>query len=159
TQQISTGSLTIARNLTVMGAGAAGTTGVLEMLGGGNGSNTLSGTVTMLGDNTTIGVDVGQLTLSGIVSGATSLTKVGLGMLSLGGGNTYNGVTNVNAGIVEANNATALGAITAGTLVVAGASLHVNANTFTGEQLTLNGTGFGTLPAGGAQGLLLPRGA
>src|SRR5262249_40250413 len=62
---------------------------------------------------------------------------------------------NVNAGILEANAASSLGAITAGTVVASGATLNVNA-AVGGEQLTLNGTGFGNLISGG---FLLPRGA
>ncbi len=84
-QQITSAALTTpADPITVIGSGATGTTGAIEMLGGGTGMNTIAGTVTMLGD-TTIGVDVGQLTLSGIISGAAAVTKVGLGMASLAG--------------------------------------------------------------------------
>jgi len=86
------------------------------MLGAGTGSNSNSGTITLLGD-TTIGVDVGVLTLSGAIGGAASLTKVGLGMLTLSGGNTFTGLTTVTAGILEANSATALGTIASGTVV------------------------------------------
>ncbi len=102
-QQINAaGSLAIARALTVVGTGAAGTTGAIEMLGGGNGINTLSGAVTLIGD-TTLGVDVGQLTVSGGISGAAGLTKVGLGMATVSGAGSYNGVTTISAGILQAN--------------------------------------------------------
>ncbi len=159
-QQINAaGSLAIARALTVVGTGAAGTTGAIEMLGGGNGINTLSGTVALIGD-TTVGVDVGQLTISGSISGAAGLTKVGLGMLTLStAANSYNGVTTISAGILEANLATSLGAITAGTVVANGATLDVLNVTVVGEQLTLTGTGFGSLVTGSnfvqARGALL----
>ncbi len=144
--------------LTIGGTGASVTTGAIEMLGGGTGANTSATVNTLIGD-TQIGVDVGQLTLSGITSGAAALTKVGLGMASLGGANTYNGLTNVNVGMLEATVGGGLGAITAGTVVASGATLDVAAATVTGEPLTLNGTGFGTLPGGGVSGLLTPRGA
>ncbi len=84
-QQITNATLAVTAKLTVLGIGATGTTGAIEMLGGGTGANTLSGTVALIGD-TTIGVDVGQLTMSGVISGAAAVTKVGLGMLSLGTG-------------------------------------------------------------------------
>ncbi len=161
-QQIGLAQLSTAEPLTVIGNGAAGTTGAIEMIGGGNSANTLSGTVALIGD-TTIGVDVGQLTISGIISGAAGLTKVGLGMLSLGGANTYNGVTTISAGILEANVAAALGAITAGTVVSSGTTLDVAAVVVVGEQLTLSGTGFGSLVTGSSfvqsRGALLFTGA
>ncbi len=43
-------------------------------------------------------------------------------------------------------------------MVANGATLDVGAS-ITGEQLTLNGTGFGSLPMAGISGFLLPRGA
>ncbi len=128
------------------------------MLGGGTGANTLSNTVALIGD-TTIGVDAGQLTIGGIISGAAGLTKAGLGMLSLGGANTYNGVTTISTGILEANVASALGAITAGTVVASGATLHVAAVTVVGEQLTINGSGVGGSGTGGTGFGSLPTAA
>ncbi len=158
-QQISNATVSVpADPITVIGSGASGTTGAIQMLGGGTGANTILSTLTMLGD-TTIGVDVGQLTLSGVVSGAATLNKVGLGMASLSGTNTYLGPTNITAGILEANAAAALGGITAGTVVTGGATLDVGAFTVVGKPVTLNGTGFGTLPGGGVSGLLTPRSA
>ena len=115
-QQISAAVALGAYPTTVIGTGYTGTTGAIEMLGGGTGANTATAVVTLIGD-TTIGVDVGQLSMTGVISGAAAITKVGLGMLSLGGANTYNGLTTVSAGILEANVAAALGAITAGTVV------------------------------------------
>ena len=156
-QQIANAAVALgAYPTTVIGTGASGTTGAIEMLGGGNGTNTFAGAVTLIGD-TQIGVDTGQLTMSGAIGGAAGVSKVGLGMLTLGTGvNTYNGLTTVSAGILEANLATSLGAITAGTVVANNATLHVAAAVI-GEPLTLNGTGFGTLPQGGLLGLLTPR--
>ena len=43
----------------------------------------------------------------------------------MSGANTYNGVTTISQGILEANLATSLGAITAGTVVANGATLDV----------------------------------
>src|SRR5262249_30983274 len=84
----------------------------------------------------------------------------GLGELTLSGNNTYVGTTVVSAGVLEANSGGALGGsvgngIAGGTIVNSGATLNVGAG-ITGEQITLNGTGFGVLPSGN---LLLPRGA
>ncbi len=157
-QQITNATVSVpADPITVIGSGASGTTGAIQMLGGGTGANTILSTLTMLGD-TTIGVDVGQLTLSGVISGAAAVNKVGLGLLALSGTNTFNGITTVTNGILAANSTTALGAITAGAVVNTGTTLQVGA-AITGKQVTLNGTGFGSQAAGGISGLLLPIGA
>jgi autotransporter-associated beta strand protein len=164
-QQINTaGSLSVARPITALGSGytTGGASGAIQMLGGGNGANTLTGNVILIGD-TTVGVDTGSLTLNtGVVSGAAGLSKAGLGYLILSGTNTYNGTTTIGTGIVETTAAQALGVITAGITVASGASLQLNgaANTvYNAKPLTLNGDGFGFLPGGGSAGLLLARGA
>jgi len=45
------------------------------------------------------------LTVGNVISGGGALRKVGTGTLVLTGANTYNGLTSVNAGILELNNA------------------------------------------------------
>ena len=49
-------------------------------------------------------------TVSAVVGGTSGLTKAGPGTLVLSGVNTYTGVTNVNAGVLRANQAVGLGA-------------------------------------------------
>ncbi len=86
--------LTIAEKLTLNGGGAAGATGALESVAG---ANTCTGTIS-LATASTIAIDAGQLTISGIMSGAGSLTKDGAGSLILSALNTFSGGTTVNAG-------------------------------------------------------------
>ena len=116
-------------------------------------------TITIGSDNTSPGA------YSGVISNGTggsatpvSLTKVGIGILTLSGANTYTGTTSINAGTlklgVSSISATSgpLGATGVGTTTVAsGAVLDLNGNSLTGacnEGITLNGTGLTALAAG-----------
>jgi outer membrane autotransporter protein len=64
-----------------------------------------------LGSPSTISVTTGTTTLSNSVSGGV-LTKTGSGTLNLTGVNSYTGVTNLAAGTIQINSASALGANT-----------------------------------------------
>jgi autotransporter-associated beta strand protein len=131
------------------GKGGAGGSGIVivryiysdiaEALENVSGNNTWTGTVTLAADNT-INTTSGTLSVSGVTSGAYALTKTGTGSLTLSGTNTYTGVTNVNAGILNIQNSAALGTTASGTVVAAGAKLQLQNNiSVTGEALTLNG--------------------
>ncbi|MCY3015213.1 MAG: autotransporter-associated beta strand repeat-containing protein [Planctomycetota bacterium] len=107
--------------------------------------DTVSTPVT-LADNLTVNVG-GQLSISGPISesgGSRSLTKSGLGYLTLGGNNTYAGDTTVTGRLtVAANNA--LGTTDGATIVSTGGQVRINnLVTVSGERLTLSGTGEGT---------------
>jgi len=104
-------------------------------------SATLSGTITV--HNATFDVETGDtLTLSGGVGGTGGVTKNGTGTLVLSGSNTYTGTTTVNAGILEAANANALGANAV--VEVQGGSLLVSADdAINGKNLTLASTASG----------------
>ena len=54
-------------------------------------------------------VTANTLTVGGVISGAFSLTKAGAGALTLSGANSYSAGTNLNAGQLNINNATAIG--------------------------------------------------
>jgi autotransporter-associated beta strand protein len=71
-----------------------------------NGALTLSGNVA-LGAATTLTV-ASAATLSGVVSGAYSLTKAGSDELTLSGVNTFSGATNVDAGVLTLSGGGAL---------------------------------------------------
>lgn len=78
----------------------------------------LTGNITLNGFNANLG-GAGDLTLSGIVAetGASrTLTKLGIGTITLSGANSYTGATTVNAGILNFANT---GAKAAGTVTAA----------------------------------------
>jgi fibronectin-binding autotransporter adhesin len=84
----------------------------------------------------------GNTTISGVVSNGGSLTKSGTGTLTLSGANTYTGTTTVSAGILNIQNATALGAPAGSTTVSSGATLQLQGVITVGaDALTISGTG------------------
>ncbi len=116
-----------------------------------------------------INADYGALTISGGISGAfaftsggftnstytgvlstiTTLTKDGIGVLTLSNSNSFTGTTTISAGTVKLGTAggatnTPLGTTAAATIVSAGARLDLNGFTLgAAESLTLNGVGYG----------------
>jgi autotransporter-associated beta strand protein len=93
----------------------------------------------IIGDSTNATAD---LTVSAIVSGAVGLTKTGVGTMVLSGANTYTGLTTVSSGVLNIQNANALGTTAAGTTVSSGAALQIQGGIAVGaEALTLNGSG------------------
>lgn len=97
----------------------------LTLSGAGNGNGALqnnsataafAGGPVTLAANTTIGSIAGNITLSGNITGAFALTKVGGQILTLSGTNTYTGVTTVNAGILQVQNGEAI--INSGSVVL-----------------------------------------
>ena len=116
----------------------------------GDGSVSLgTGTLTVTGDNTTVGA------FSGIISGSGSLTKTGSGTFKLSGSNSYTGLNSITGGSLSgntiANNGTnsAFGrgnfALSNGTLEYSGASASTNrAITLGGASGTINVTNAAT---------------
>lgn len=80
------------------------------------------------------------------VTGRT-LTKAGIGRLTLGGNNSYSGATSVSGGILRIASNNALGTPVAGTSVSSGAVLELQGNLTIGDEAL-------TLPAGNAYGWL-----
>ncbi len=146
----------VVRPLVLNGTGTDGT-GALRFLAGSTNS-TYSGNI-LLNTATSIGVDPSlTLTVTGIVSGAGDLTKVGQGTVVLNAINTYTGNTIVSTGVLNVQNGSGLGLTSSvgGTVtVVSGATLQVQGGiTVVGKSVTLNGTGFGNSGALG-QGALV----
>jgi len=109
----------------------------------GSGNHTISSLVALGADQTWIVTDAAQtLTASNQISGGFALAKAGAGTLTLGGANTYTGATTVCEGVLNIQNAAALGTTAGGTSVTAGAALQIQNNIAVGaEALTLIGTG------------------
>lgn len=94
-----------------------------------DGSHILTGAVALTGANTINGVWSGKnLTLSGVVSGAGSLTKTGSASLILSNTNTYTGGTTVTGGILTLGTGGANGAIRGTVTVNSGTTLNHTAN-------------------------------
>ena len=78
---------------------------------------------------------------------AANLIKAGSGKLTLGGANSYTGLTTVREGILAVANALALGTDDMGTVVNTGAALELSGGvTVASEALTLSGTGVSATP-------------
>jgi autotransporter-associated beta strand protein len=96
---------------------------------------------------TLTGNGTGVVTLSGIINTAGgskdySITKTGTSTFTLSGANAYRGTTDISAGVLNIQNATALGTTASGTTVASGAALQIQNNIAVGtEALTLNGSG------------------
>ena len=86
-----------------------------------------------------------RLTLNGVISdnsSGLSLTKSGPGNLVLAGANILSGGTNVNAGIINVQNNSALGSNVGAVSVASGASLELQTGvTISDHQLTTQGAG------------------
>ena len=166
-----TNNLTLSQTFILNGTGATingSPVGAIENL---SGSNTIAGALPgtapgtiALASATSLGGNVGTLTLSGTISGGADLTTAGQGTLVLTGANTYTGQTNITLGVVQLGLATGLSAIgtltplgsnASGVVVSSGASLvtliitnGIQATFDAGKPLTLNGDGLGYVLSG-----------
>ena len=106
-------------------------------------SSSSSASVTLGSGTLTVGAsDQSSATFAGVISGTGNLAKSGTGTQTLTGSNTYTGTTTINAGVLNIQNANALGGTGTGTSVSSGATLQLQGGlTFAAEGLTITGTG------------------
>ncbi len=147
---LNAGTITVGNNAG-LGTGTLTMVDGTFLVAGVDGLNVGNAVVTL--GNGTIDTGANVFTLSGILSGAGSFTKLGSGNLILTGANTYAGGTLLNAGTITVANNSALGTGTLtmadGTTLASGAADLVLANAITtlgvgtidtaGNTLTLNG--------------------
>ena len=165
--------LTIGNNviLGANGSGALGTSattspnltinasGILNMLGSSKSVKSLAGSGSIFNSMVTTNTNASTLNIigttgstifSGVIAdgpgtGALGVTKSAGSTQILSGNNSYSGNTTVSAGVLNIQNATALGNTTGSTSVSSGAALQIQGNITVGaEALSLNGTGIST---------------
>ncbi|HEY1686737.1 MAG TPA: autotransporter-associated beta strand repeat-containing protein [Tepidisphaeraceae bacterium] len=79
---------------------------------------------------------------TGSIIGGTGINKSGTGMLTISTANTYSGVTTITNGVLQVNNATALGSSAGDTEVSGTGTLDVNNFTLGAESVQIAGNGF-----------------
>lgn len=121
--------------LSLAGVGVGGN-GALQ---NNNAGPAAAGGLVTLTANTTVGANTGNITLSGAISGAFALTKIGAQTLTLSGANTYTGDTTVNAGILQIQGGAAIADTVAVILNLPGSLELVNNNNETIGSLSGNG--------------------
>ncbi|MFA6356508.1 MAG: autotransporter domain-containing protein [Candidatus Omnitrophota bacterium] len=101
--------------------------------------------ITLTGSGTVVTDPGTTLAYNGIITGGSTFTKEGTGTLSLGGANTFSGITNVTAGTLSVSNVSGLG-LNANVNVTAAGTLDINNVTVAQNVTLLGGTVTGTGP-------------
>lgn len=128
------------------------TTGAGTLTLGGNVTTNASATVATIGGNLALGANRSftvanggaavDLQVGAVLSGAFTVTKMGTGTMVFSGANTYTGLTSVTAGVLNIQNALALGTTAGATTVTSGAALQLQGDIAVGtEALSLSGSG------------------
>ena len=126
-------ALPVTTTLTVQGSGTFDLAGFAQTVAGLADGGVSSGTVTDSGTAANFAVnDAGGNTFSGLVSGALSLSKTGLGALTLSHANTYSGPTTISTGRIsisaDNNLGAAPGSATPASLTLSGGALATTAS-------------------------------
>ncbi len=100
---------------------AAAGTGIMDL--NGTGATTISANMVLGGNQTWTNASANSLTISGQISGASSLSTAGSGTIVLTGSNLFSGGANINAGALLVNNTSGSGLGTGAVTVQTGGSL------------------------------------
>jgi len=97
------------------------------------------GTITVNSDSNYVFASTGK------ISGTTGLTKSGAGTLTISdtGGNDFTGTVTINAGVLKAGVATALGATNGATVITNTGALDIGGQTLANEPVVVSGNGGG----------------
>jgi fibronectin-binding autotransporter adhesin len=90
---------------------------------------------------------------SGHITGSGGIVLSGPSTLAINTANSFSGAVDIQAGVLQTGNATALGSSAAGTTVENGATLDLNGQNLGGEAITISGAGFS------GEGALINNGA
>ena len=145
---ISAGKLTVSGTLAdstdVINSGTydLDTTDTIQSLSGTGAVELASGITLTTGDS-------GDDTISGVISGAAALIKVGSGTLTLSGSNTYSGSTTISAGTISISSSDNLGftpgSADADNIIFNGGTLNTSGTFTLGTNKGLTLTGNGTI--------------
>jgi fibronectin-binding autotransporter adhesin len=143
----------------VLAAGAAfDLAGQSQTIGSLSGAGTLTNSLAASTPLLTVGLDNSSQTFSGILqdgAGTLSVNKIGSGMWTLAGNNTYSGNTTVSGGTLQLGNGGSTGSLGSGGLTMGNAWLSFNRSDaglifslpITGGTVSQDGTGTTTLTA------------
>jgi autotransporter-associated beta strand protein len=81
------------------------------------------------------------LALSGIISGAGTIKKTGVGTLQLSAANTFSGNLTISAGVIQATNSSSLGIAPSQTIILVGAALEILNGITIANNIVADGSG------------------
>jgi fibronectin-binding autotransporter adhesin len=144
--QLGSGTLMLSGTNTYTGPTVV-SAGTLQLGAGGTGGALSAGGSLSIGSGAVLAFNQTDTVVQGtdfgpVISGSGGVTQFGSGKVILLGANTYTGLTTVSAGVLNIQNAGALGATAGPTFVASGAALQLEGGITVGaEALTLTGTG------------------